>query len=81
MKLVPLCIFCTYLTGCASVPRETVEVKVPVPVTVSCPTAEKPSVVQPRDDSRVEWMRAHFINDERLTAYVKELEATLEACK
>lgn len=71
---------CILQTGCATQP-EVREVKVPVPVTVSCPSVPKPGMVVPKDDSRVEWLRARLINDERLTAYVKELEQTLEACK
>lgn len=69
------------LAGCASNPAEIVEVKVPIPVTVSCPSVPKPSTIMPKDSTRVEWLRAHLINNEHLTAYVKELEQTLEACK
>lgn len=76
-----LCIICT-LPGCATQPAEIREVKIPVPVVVNCETTvAKPETVQPQDNSRVEWLRAYMINHERLTAYVKELEATLEACK
>ena len=68
------------LSGCAT-QTEVREVKVPVPVTVSCPDVAKPVMVKPKDDSRVEWLRAELVNNERLKAYASELEATLKACQ
>ena len=68
------------LSGCATTP-ETVEVKVPVPVTVSCPQVPKPGMCVPKNDSRVEWLRCALIDRELIKAYVLELEQTLEACK
>lgn len=83
---VGLCIptvffFAAMQTGCANHPAEVREIKVPVPVTVSCPAVSKPEMAKPKDESRVEWLRALLINYEHLSAYAKELEQTLDACR
>ena len=69
------------LTGCTSIPSEVQTVNIPVPVLTPCVTnIPKPSMAEPKNNSRVEWLRSYMINNERLMAYLKELEATLQAC-
>lgn len=80
MKLYYILPFCC-ITGCTTLPEKTVEVKIPIAVTVPCKTdIPKPGICLPKNDSRVEWLRCQLVDRERNQAYIKQLEAALAVC-
>jgi hypothetical protein len=70
------------LSSCQTMPENTVEVKVPIPVYTPCPITPvpKPSMCVPKNDTRQEWLRCELVNHIALKQYTRELEAQLAIC-
>ena len=80
MRLTALLVI--FLTGCASVPEKTVEVKIPIPVYTPCPITPvpKPGMCVPKNDTRPEVLRCWLVEREQNKTYIRELETQLAIC-